>query len=354
MDHVTEVSACVICHSERLLPFESTGGKRLVCLNCHHAWRTTHNDFDQAAANMRPVLNMNRLQDQRDYIAPYVVNQARVLEIGCATGDFARLARTTLPIATYDAFELSSAGELAKPDVDRLFVSPLEEVVQRGDIQPNTYDLVIMSQVLEHFPDPVEAVGTISRIMSERAHFFLEIPNGSGHVGLSFDDNPAHPHFYSVSSIVRLLDAAGLHCVSLTTGVRTEARYSDSIRVIARRFRPPQINPKLFDPDDALNNVIVWCCGITTYDIIPNDFDLNKVRFFVDKNAALWGRKLFGKEIKSPEEIVNHPDSPILISSINVHEEIEKDIRRMFQGKPLPRIVRIGDLLDDLETAVRS
>jgi hypothetical protein len=353
MDHVMKAPSCVICHNEKLSPFETAGGQRLICLNCHHSWRTTNNGFDQAGANMRPVLNIERLKSQSDHIAPYVVDQARVLEIGCATGDFARYARAHLPIATYDAFELSSVGELARPDVDRFFNVTLAEAVQRGDIQPNSYDLIVMSQVLEHFPDPVAAVHTISEILSDRGVFFLEIPNVSGHVSLAFDDNPAHPHFFSVSSLTRMHSDAGLQCLSLMTNMRTEARYSDSIRVISRRFQLPRINMHLLDPNNHLGNLIVWCCGTTTYDIIGNDFELEKLLFFVDKNPAMQSRPFLGKEVKPPEAILDHPNSPILICSINAYDEVEKEIKRMFEGQKLPPIYKIGDMLDRMAAAKR-
>ena len=58
--------------------------------------------------------NASRLEAQTRFFADYVSPGARVLEIGCATGELAAVARATLPIATYEGIELSPPASARK------------------------------------------------------------------------------------------------------------------------------------------------------------------------------------------------------------------------------------------------
>jgi 2-polyprenyl-3-methyl-5-hydroxy-6-metoxy-1,4-benzoquinol methylase len=76
-----------------------------------------------------------------------------------------------------------------------------------------TFDMIILSHVLEHFHDPVAALRLIADRMNSDSLLFVEVPNFYGHPSVSY----AHAFCFTEKSLRNTLLAAGL----MTTGVET-------------------------------------------------------------------------------------------------------------------------------------
>jgi SAM-dependent methyltransferase len=286
-----------------------------------------------------------RLDAQIRFFGPHAPKKPRILEIGCATGELAAATRATLPFTRYDAIELSPAREKARAKVDVLYEETLPELLDNG-VELGPYDLILMSHVLEHIPDPEAELRSMQRVLSAKGLIFLEVPNGAGHRRLPIDDNASHLHFFSVNSVARLLAKLGLEIIATATDVRLDARYADSLQVMARPFTLPKWPKALLSDHPILagkGQVVVWGAGSLSHEILANFFDPERIDFFVDRDPAKQGQFCLGRPVKSPSDIKG--PRTIIANSIDFGPAIAADIAALYPGVA-HGVVQISDLLN--------
>jgi 2-polyprenyl-3-methyl-5-hydroxy-6-metoxy-1,4-benzoquinol methylase len=337
---------CVVCGEGRPHTVVSAVGERAYCRACFHGWRTQPPDYAYSSTAMCSLgTTPRRLETQIGFFAPFMPTNGSVLEIGCATGELAAAARASLPIQRYDAIELSPAGQTARARVDTLHTRPLRELLDNGGVG-DRFDLVLMSHVLEHIEDPAAEIDAIRQVLKPDGALFLEVPNSSGNRRLPIDDNSSHLHFFSATSLTRLLANSGLETVAAATDVRLDARYADSLQVMARRFQIPRWSRTLLSDHPELadaKNLVVWGAGSLAEELLSNFFDPAKIDFFIDKNPAKLGGEVLGRPVRGPDALGRAPRT-VLVNSIDFADAIVDDIGRLYPGVPHV-LVRVGDLL---------
>ena len=338
---------CVVCGGTRIETLASAIGERAYCLACFHGWRTDDPVYAYSNTAMCSLgTSRARLASQIDFFAPFAPRAARILEIGCATGELAAATREALHPARYEAIELSPAGAQAAGRVDRLYTEPLPILLESGAMA-SRFDMILMSHVMEHLNDPAAELEAMLRVLAPRGTVFLEVPNGAGHRRLAIDDNRSHLHFFSASSLVRMLANAGLETIATATDVRLDARYADSLQVVARRFETPTWSTTSLSDHPLLageTGIVVWGAGSLADELLANVFDPGRIDFFIDRDPAKAGTRCLGREVRAPDALGDEPRT-ILINSIDFADAIAKDIGLASPGVG-HRLVRIGDLLD--------
>lgn len=337
---------CPVCggaDSERLT---SAIGERAYCRTCFHGWRLGRPDYAYAKTAMCALgTSRARLEQQVRFFAPFAPRGAAILEIGCATGELAAATREMLPVGRYEAIELSPAAEVARARVDVLHREPLRDLLA-GGVPTGRFDLVLMSHVLEHLEEPAAEIAAIETVMKPGGALFLEVPNGAGHRRLPIDDNRSHLHFFGVSSLTRLLARAGLDTVASGTDARLDARYADSLQVVARRFRMPKWSrTQLSDRRELAHaeRLVVWGAGSLAEELLANFFDPGRIDFFIDGNPDKLGSQVLARPVRGPEALGRTPRT-VLINSIDFADAIAEDIARLYPGVP-HTLIRVGDLL---------
>jgi SAM-dependent methyltransferase len=111
---------------------------------------------------------VGRLADLRRFTMP----PSRVLDVGCSTGTFVAM----LAEAGYRAEGL----EIDEFSINHARASGLD--VRAGDLEstalePNSYDVVVMSHTLEHLPNPCAAIRVIRRILTPGGVLLVYVPN---------------------------------------------------------------------------------------------------------------------------------------------------------------------------------
>jgi len=341
-------TSCVVCGSDRITAIASAIGDRRYCLDCFHGWRPEAPDYAYEAVAMCPLgTAAERIESQIDFFAPYAKPAAHVLEIGCATGELAAATRARLDIVRYQAIELSPAYALAEPRVDRLHRRPLQALLDRPDPFGAPFDLVLISHVIEHIADPAAELAAIRRVLKDDGALFIEAPNRSGNVTLPIDDNRSHIHFFSPNSLMRLLAQCGFEAVAVATGARLDARYADSLRIVAKPFALPAWRPDALGEHPALaseRNLVVWGAGSLVDELLANFLDPGRIDFFIDRNPAKHGASLMGRPVRSPESLGVAPRT-VLVNSIDFADAITADINSLYPHAG-HRLIRIGDLLE--------
>jgi SAM-dependent methyltransferase len=102
---------------------------------------------------------------------------ARILDIGCGAGANARELLTRHAGLRFVGVEPNpQAAELAREVMDDVIVGTAAAWLESG--ADEAFDAVILSDVLEHTPDPVRFLRSLSRAPAlERAVFVISVPN---------------------------------------------------------------------------------------------------------------------------------------------------------------------------------
>ncbi|MGH2662613.1 MAG: class I SAM-dependent methyltransferase [Actinomycetota bacterium] len=117
----------------------------------------------------------------------------RLLDVGCGVMPFRRYVDRL--VSTYHA----SDREARVPDLDFL-----SDVQSRLPIRPNTYDLVLCSQVLEHVPDPSKAIAEMARVLRPSGVLVLSAPHLS-----RLHEEPFDYYRFTRHALVSLLEHHG-------------------------------------------------------------------------------------------------------------------------------------------------
>lgn len=339
---------CTVCDSTEIKIFALGGLRRGTCRACLHEQRIDIETFDYTGFAMGATgAGTARIADQAAFLARHVPQGARLLEIGCAAGLLARALRPIVATERYEGLELSPARAEATRHLDKVYDTSLPALQAQGIIPEQSYDMVISSHCLEHIADINTEIAGIRTVLAQDGLLFIEVPNRSGNPGLPYDDNRAHLHFFSVSSLVRLLGRHGLDVKTLETGVWHDARYPDCIRAIARpvshlpatRYSLSE-HPLLLGIDE----VVVWGAGRMVDEILAHHFDRTRIAFFVDKDERKHRTQCLGREVRPLDALHNYPDCTILINSLEYEDAIKAQIDNAFLDVQA-KIITMSDIL---------
>lgn len=148
---------------------------------------------------------------------------ARVVEIGCGDGALLSALSDRWPTARFDGFELSApAIEIARgraiARVERLEAYDGSRI----PVEDGTYDLAILSHVLEHVPDPEPLLAEAARVAK---HVLVEVP-------LENNRSAARPAKRAISASIGHLhafDRAAVRALARRAGVRPVAELADPL-----------------------------------------------------------------------------------------------------------------------------
>jgi SAM-dependent methyltransferase len=131
--------------------------------------------------------------------------QAHILEIGCGTGhNLPMLAQ----FGDVDAIEIdeTAAAKASERLGKRVGSSPLPEL---AGVQPGSYDLVAVLDVVEHVEDDVAALKAIATALKPGGQILITVPAHQW-MWSAHDVVNHHKRRYSKKTLVAALEAAGL------------------------------------------------------------------------------------------------------------------------------------------------
>ena len=116
-----------------------------------------------------------------DFIAELPVNpQARILEIGCGEGGTGDLALKGRKCGEYCGVELlQGPASKAKERITQVVVGDVERIELPWE--RDSFDVLIMSEVLEHLVDPWTVLKKLRPLLKPGARVFASSPNVSNH-----------------------------------------------------------------------------------------------------------------------------------------------------------------------------
>jgi len=294
------------------------------------------------------------------FIEPNLKNKdASILDLGCSTGGLLSIFKER---GFYNLLGIDPSPVCAQ-SVQRLFGIDAR-VSNFSDLTPEKkYDLVILSEVLEHIVDLKAILAKIRSLLSDEGFLFIEVPDSGRwetQISAPFQQfSVEHVNYFSRDSLDHLLLKNGFQ-----TATSREADYISEkinepvIMLLAAKsseatgyagLRKDTLQPvrkyvaKCLDHDRKLkallseklsgfDRFIVWGVGTHTLRLLDRGLELAKILYFVDSNARYTGKTIGGLEIKSPQEI-REQDTPILVSTFLYQDEIAHQIQQTLQLK---------------------
>lgn len=144
-----------------------------------------------------------------------------LLDVGCGSGEFLQRMRDTGWRVLGTEPDPNAAARLQDRLGFRVF-SNVGEV----EAQPERFDLITLSHVIEHVPDPLATLRQLARLLKPGGRLVITTPNAKGFGASLFGrfwrglEPPRHFNVFTPESLSEALVGAGLRVETLRTEVR--------------------------------------------------------------------------------------------------------------------------------------
>jgi SAM-dependent methyltransferase len=217
---------CQVCGSPDEREFRDLGEYRLAqCIDCAHIYINPRPDpaglidlYEQARMYFRddyeplglelPVLK-GVLRDLKKFVP-----SGRFLEVGCGRGELLELAEKNG--YRVDGCDLQRSPVL--PADLPIYLGPLRDI----DFPDETFDCIVMRNVVEHLFDPAEELQVCHRLLKAGGCVYIKVPSADYHYGLKWlltqkphlFNPPWHLNYFSQQGLSRFLERNGFRVVS--------------------------------------------------------------------------------------------------------------------------------------------
>lgn len=114
---------------------------------------------------------IKRYEQLYNFISPYITSESRILDVGCAMGGFINFLKDMGHKNVYGI------------DMIKAYVDEADnENIKQGDVyvipfEDNSFDIVILDQVLEHLINPKLAMDDIKRVLDKGGLCYIAVPD---------------------------------------------------------------------------------------------------------------------------------------------------------------------------------
>lgn len=312
-----------------------------------HEYYRTYSKYDIVSSiEAVPLHTRQSAANCAAIVSSHLPPETRVIDIGSSIGVFLNELKQTGFSNLYGIDPAPACSKIART----LFDIEVDCGFLTSKVDLHDYDLIVLSNILEHITDLGSFLAIISSTLKKGAHLFIEVPAGD----MFFKETTEymgefsieHINYFGVKSLERLLGQHGFHmtnssyatygkgiitidflCVfdgiSRDDGQRDSnlkesmVRYVETNRSIIRRI--DQVLGCLSD------KIAIYGAGSHTARLLKqSDLQSKTIVAVVDNNPNLIGKTIDAAIIEDAREFGCLPDVPVLISSYNYQEEIRK------------------------------
>lgn len=313
--------------------------------------------------------DLGRFAAMADACMPHLSPNARVLDIGCATGGLLDAVRQR-GAGTVHGLDPSAACARAAKALYGINVSV--GTLSALPSLPTPFDLVSLVGVIEHVRDVRTALERVRTLLTPDGVVFVEVPDAEGFAdwpGPPFQEfSVEHVNFFSATSTMNLMRASGFAPVFCERTARECAPGSTSPVVYGLFRRTDATIPWRRDMTGSAGvrryveqcsaeedlvalrlaeqlaggTLCVWGAGTHTQRLVAAGIlDPARIVMIADANAHYQGRTLRGVPIVAPSDLAQRAE-PILISSRTYQREMVTMLRDVLK---LPnRLITLYDV----------
>jgi len=157
-----------------------------------------------------------------------------LLEIGCSAGYFLKVCQER---------GISASGIEINPDTatyarDTVGLDIKIGTLENFDFPPETFDVVVMYDVLEHLHEPILCLNKINKILKQNGLLVIQVPNIASIESIIFgsrwyhDDVPRHLYHFSVSTLSNILLKNGFQIKQIKYSTDTTGLAMSLLRLI--------------------------------------------------------------------------------------------------------------------------
>jgi len=227
------LATCPICRSVDIRDLGIANGYPFaLCASCGHSFtarvptedelRAIYDEYSyrpETLETMPPVI-VRRNQEIVATFAPWR-RSGRLLDVGFGAGIVLKVA-ADLGWQTFGIEVSRAAVELARKHA---LGAVFEGELAGARFEPESFDVIVMSELLEHLVDPRPTLRAAARFLAPGGLLYLTTPHGRGvsgrllNVTWSVCSPPEHIHLFSRPSLERVLRETGLRADHLATNV---------------------------------------------------------------------------------------------------------------------------------------
>lgn len=160
-------------------------------------------------------------------------NSRKLLEIGCAYGNFLAAAKS----CGWETKGVEKNKNLARSAIDRFDLDVFCGMIEDASFDKESFSAVYMSHILEHLSNPYKTLKLVYDLLIPGGLIFLKVPNfeslAAKLAGRYWEwlDPIGHLIYFSVDTLSTFVEKAGFHIISLETS-------KDNPETIYRLFYP--------------------------------------------------------------------------------------------------------------------
>ncbi len=166
----------------------------------------------------------------------YLAPPARVIDVGCATGDLLQAVRAH---GNPNVLGIEPSAHAANGARQRWGIDVLNNTLERASLPDDSVDVAILSHTIEHLPSPSTTLSELRRVVAPSGALVLWLPNVESFAARLLEewwigyDAPRHFYGFTPDTLTQLLRLHGFQVHSIThEWIALE--WSWALRLIAR------------------------------------------------------------------------------------------------------------------------
>lgn len=187
---------------------------------------------DMDSRDMSSRINQYGLS-KRSRIITDLVESGRLLDVGCASGNF---LRTMQKAPGWDLYGVEISEHAASIARDKYHLNVFNGELIEAKYPENYFDVVTLWDVLEHVIDPKSLLLEVRRILRNSGYMIIRIPNGGSWDARLFGkywsglDAPRHYYVFNKNTITQLLGLSGFRVNKIDCSIGSSVAFPLNLR----------------------------------------------------------------------------------------------------------------------------
>jgi len=246
--------------------------------------------------------NIKRYEQVFDFILPYINHESKILDVGCAMGGFLRYCQTK---GYFNIYGIDPIKDYVKASGSKrvrfgsVYSIPFED---------NSFDIVILDQVLEHLVNLKLAMREIKRVLTKGGLCYIGVPDSE-----KYNDT----YFYIMREHIQHFNIVGLKLLAHNNGFELIANDKTKSKMIGA-LNLPNLSVLL----KMIGKIYCWGIGREFMYLYPNTRLKHHDLILVDDTPEKQNRTFKGMKIYGSDILKEASKDSFLIITANVHKDL--------------------------------